>query len=157
MEINFDKLQDEILDIKDERSSENNIIANKIKSWLKTRKNNRFDFKEIHECVSRNVKPSISYFNHKEGMKWMERFSMSVNCLKYLPDENDFAAVGRIQGKEDISHMMGRNMDLNSLYNLVDWLAAYQREQDGTAKSAEELERESNENRYGKEYTTNEK
>lgn len=157
MEINFDKLQDEILDIQEERNNENRIVANKISQFLKTRKNKRFDFTEIKECVNRNTKPSISYFNHEEGMGWMERFSLSVNNLVYLPEENDFAAVGHISGKEKLFRMFGHDMDMESLYNLVDWLAQYQREQNGTARTTEEIERERIEEEFGKEYFTNDK
>ena len=157
MEINFDKLQDEILDIKDERREQNRIITLKICQFLNTRKNKFFAFDEINEARERNLSPTISYFNSNDGMKWMERDELKVDYIEYNTDERDFLAVGHIEGEEDCFSMLGRNMDLDSLYNIVDWLAAYQREQNGTAKTPEQVEREMNEERFGKEYYTNEK
>ncbi len=156
MKINFDELQDEIIDIQDERNHEDRVFAQKINQFLKTRKNNRFDFSEIKEAVSRNVKPTIAYFNHEDGMGWLERYQMNVNYIQYYPNKNYFEAVGTIDDETDTFVMNGRDMDLESLYNLIDWLAQYQREQNGTARTPEQIEHERIEEEFGKEYFSNE-
>ena len=152
MEVNFDKLQDEILDLQERRNNENEAVAMKIRQWLKQRGKD-FDFSEIK---TQKATTRVSYFNREDGMRWMERYDMGVDTLHFNKEENDFEAIGTIDGSNEPFVMFGRDLDLESLYRIVDWLALYQKEQNGTAKSPKQLEAEFNAERFGKEYSEKE-
>ena len=82
---------------------------------------------------------------------------MRVDYIEYVPSKKDFIVHGYIKKNNEAVclDIAARNLDLDSLYNIVDYLAQYQREQDGTAKSAEQIENERLEEDFGKEYFTN--
>ena len=151
---NFDSLQDKVLDIKDNLYNECLAIREQVCQFLTTRPINRFFFaKEIKEKINF----SVAYRDiDKLGMHNAKR--MRVDYIEYVPSKKDFIVHGYIK----INHeavcldIAARDLDLDSLYNIVDYLAQYQREQNGTAKTTEQIEHERLEEDFGKEYFTNE-
>lgn len=151
---NFDSLQDKVLDIKDNLYNECLAIREQVCQFLTTRQNNRFYFaKEIKEKINF----SVAYRSIDElGMHNAKR--MRVDYIEYVPSNKDFIAHGYIKSNNEAVclDIAARDLDLDSLYNIVDYLAQYQREQDGTAKTVEQIEHERLEEDFGKEYFTNE-
>lgn len=151
--MNFDILEDKVLDIKDNVYNQIREIREEVCQFLTERQNNRFYFaKEIKE----HINFSVAYRNiDKLGMNETKR--MEAVCIEYNPDKKDFFVHGYIKANNEAvkSEIAARDLDLDSLFNIIDYLAQYQREQNGTAKTAEQIEREANEMRFGKEYYTN--
>ena len=145
----FNCLEDKVLDIKDNVYNQIREIREEVCEFLITRPNNRFDFaKEIKE----KLHCAVAYRNiSRFGMHEAKR--VEISYIEYAPEKNDFVACGRYEDK--LVKISARDLDLDSLYSIVGYLAQYQREQDGTAKTAEQIEREANEMRFGKEYYTN--
>lgn len=150
---NFDSLQDEVLNIKDNLYNQLREIREQVCLFLVTCPYSRFYFaKEIKEKINF----SVAYRNIDElGMHNAKR--MRVDYIEYVPSKKDFIVHGYIKKNNEAVclDIAARNLDLDSLYNIVDYLAQYQREQDGTAKSAEQIENERLEEDFGKEYFTN--
>ena len=150
---NFDSLEDKVLDIKDNLYNQLREIREQVCQFLTTRPNNRFYFaKEIKEKINF----SVAYRNiDKLGMHNAKK--MSVDYIEYVPSKKDFIGHGYIKSNNEAVclDIAARDLDLDSLYNIVDYLAQYQREQNGTAKTAEQIENGDNEVRFGKEYYTN--
>ena len=151
--VNFDNLEDKVLDIKDNLYNQLREIREQVCQFLTTRQNNRFYFaKEINEKINF----SVAYRNIDElGMHNAKR--MKAEYIEYNSDKKDFLVHGYIKTNNEAvkSEIAARDLDLDSLFNIVDYLAQYQREQEGTAKSAEQIEHDDNEARFGKEYYTN--
>lgn len=151
---NFGSLQDKVLGIKDNLYNECLAIREQVSQFLTTRPNNRFYFtKEINEKINF----SVAYRDiERLGMHNAKR--MRVDYIEYVPSKKDFIVHGNIKSNHEAVclDIAARDLDLDSLYNIVDYLAQYQREQDGTAKTAEQIERERLEEDFGKEYFTNE-
>ena len=151
---NFDSLQDKVLDIKDNLYNECLAIREQVSQFLTTRPNNRFYFaKEIKEKINF----SVAYRSiDKLGMHNAKR--MKAVYIEYVPNKKDFFVhgFGCLSNEAEYTEIAGRDLDLDSLYCIVDYLAQYQREQDGTAKTAEQIEHERLEEDFGKEYFTNE-
>lgn len=151
---NFDSLQDKVLDIKDNLYNQLLEIREQVCRFLVTYPNNRFYFaKEIKEIINF----SVAYRNiERIGMHNAKR--MRVDYIEFVPSKKDFIVHGYIKSNNEAVclDIAARDLDLDSLYNIVDYLAQYQREQDGTAKTAEQIEHERLEEDFGKEYFTNE-
>lgn len=151
---NFDSLEDKVLDIKDNLYNQLREIREQVCQFLATRPNNRFYFaKEIKEKINF----SVAYRNiDKLGMHNAKR--MKTVYIEYVPSKKDFFVngFGCLNNEAEYTAIAARDLDLDSLYNIVDYLAQYQREQNGTAKTAEQIERERLEEDFGKEYFTNE-
>lgn len=151
---NFDSLQDKLLDIKDSLYNQLREIREQVCRFLATRPNNRFYFaKEIKEIINF----SVAYRNiERIGMHNAKR--MKAVYIEYVPNKKDFFVHGFecLNNEAEFTEIAGRDLDLDSLYNIVDYLAQYQREQNGTAKSTEQIEHERLEEDFGKEYFTNE-
>ena len=151
---NFDSLQDKVLDIKDNLYNECLAIREQVSQFLTTRPNNRFYFaKEIKEKINF----SVAYRDiERLGMHNAKR--MKAVYIEYVPSKKDFFVhgFGCLNNEAEYTEIAARDLDLDSLYNIVDYLAQYQREQDGTAKTAEQIEHERLEEDFGKEYFTNE-
>lgn len=149
---NFNSLEDKVLDIKDNLYNQLREIREQVCQFLATRPNNRFYFaKEINEKINF----SVAYRNiDKLGMHNAKR--MKVERIEYNPNEKDFLVHGYIKINHEAvkSEIAARDLDLDSLFNIVDYLAQYQREQDGTSKTAEQLVLEEAEKNFGKEYFT---
>ena len=152
--VNFDSLQDKVLDIKDNLYNECLAIREQVCQFLTTRPNNRFYFaKEINEQINF----SVAYRDiERLGMHNAKR--MKAVYIEYNPNKKDFFVHGHgcLDNKAEYAKIAARDLDLDSLYNIVDYLAQYQREQNGTAKTTEQIEHEQLECDFGKEYFTNE-
>lgn len=150
---NFDSLQDKVLDIKDNLYNECLAIREQVCQFLTTRPSNRFYFaKEIKEKINF----SVAYRNiDKLGMHNAKR--MKAVYIEYVPSKKDFFVhgFGCLNNEAEYTAIAARDLDLDSLYNIVDYLAQYQREQNGTAQTPEQIEHDDNEARFGKEYYTN--
>ena len=151
--VNFDNLEDKVLDIKDNLYNQLREIREQVCQFLTTRQNNRFYFaKEINEKINF----SVAYRNIDElGMHNAKR--MKAVYIEYVPNKKDFFVhgFGCLSNEAEYAEIAGRDLDLDSLYNIVDYVAQYQREQNSTAKTAEQIEHDDNEARFGKEYYTN--
>lgn len=147
--MNFDALENQILDLQDKLYNDCLAIREQVCEFLITRPNNRFVFaNEIKE----KLHCAVAYRNiSRFGMHEAKR--VEISYIEYAPEKNDFLACGWYEDK--LVKISARDLDLDSLYSIVGYLAQYQREQDGTAKTAEQIEREANEMRFGKEYYTN--
>lgn len=146
--INFDKMEDKILDLQDALYDECRNIRKQVCEFLVTRPNNRFIFaKEIKEKLHCAVAyRSIERFGMNEARR------VEVTYIEYAPEKSDFVACGTYGG--EIVKIAARNLDLGSLYSIVGYLAQYQREQNGTAKTSEEIEHEGIAATFGQEYYT---
>jgi hypothetical protein len=147
--MNFDALENQILDLQDKLYNDCLAIREQVCEFLITRPNNRFVFaNEIKE----KLHCAVAYRNiSRFGMHEAKR--VKVAYIEYAPEKSDFLACG--WHENELVKISARDLDLDSLYSIVGYLAQYQREQDGTAKTAEQIEREANEMRFGKEYYTN--
>ena len=152
--VNFDSLQDKVLDIKDNLYSQLREIREQVCQFLTTRPNNRFYFAtEINEKINF----SVAYRNiERLGMHNAKR--MKAVYIEYVPSKKDFFVhgFGCLDNEAEYTEIAARDLDLDSLFNIVDYLAQYQREQNGTAKTTEQIEHERLEEDFGKEYFTNE-
>lgn len=137
---NFDRLQDKVLDIKDNLYNQLREIREQVCQFLTTRPNNRFYFaKEIKEKINF----SVAYRDiERFGMHNAKR--MKAVYIEYVPNKKDFFVHGYLKANNEAvkSEISARDLDLDSLYNIVDYLAQYQREQNGTAKTAKQIEPE---------------
>ena len=152
--VNFDKLQDKVLDIKDNLYNECLAIREQVCSFLVTCPNQRF---RISTENNEKINFSVAYRDiERLGMHNAKR--MKVVYIEYVPSKKDFFVHGYLKTNNEAvnSEIAARDLDLDSLYNIVDYLAQYQREQDGTAKTTEQIEHERLEEDFGKEYFTNE-
>ena len=151
--VNFDKLEDKTLEIKDNLYKECLSIREQVCQFLATRQNNRFTFaNEIKEKIGF----SVAYRDiERFGINNAKR--MKAVCIEYVASKKDFFVHGYLKVNNEAvkSEIAARDLDLDSLYNIVSYLAQYQREQDGMAKSTEQIEHERLEEDFGKEYFTN--
>lgn len=147
--MNFDTIENQILDLQEKLYDDCLAIREQVCEFLITRPNNRFVFaNEIKE----KLHCAVAYRNIKRfGMHEAKR--VEISYIEYAPEKSDFLACG--WHENELVKISARDLDLDSLYSIVGYLAQYQREQDGTAKTAEQIEREANEMRFGKEYYTN--
>ena len=136
--MNFDTLENQILDLQDKLYNDCLAIREQVCEFLITRQNNRFVFaNEIKE----KLHCAVAYRNiSRFGMHEAKR--MEVAYIEYAPEKRDFLACGWYEN--ELVKISARDLDLDSLYSIVGYLAQYQREQDGTAKTAEQIEREAN-------------